>query len=111
MVRSDLRASAVLQEANLTTISNSQCNKIFNEKNIDTTLTENMICAVNPTDSSCHGDSGSPLITLSQNGTYQQIGIVSFGEGQGENHCPLDLPNIFARVTSQLDWIKKMIKR
>ena len=31
-----------------------------------------MICAVNPKEGFCSGDSGGPLITLGKNGTYQQ---------------------------------------
>ena len=110
----DNERRSLVQEANFTTISNSECKKYNWEKLVgeqNVTITDNMICAVNPKENGCHGDSGGPLITLGQNGTYQQIGIVSFGEVEGKNHCPVDLPNIFARVTSQLDWIKKMIKK
>ena len=64
-----------------------------------------MICAVNPKENGCHGDSGGPLITLGQNGTYQQIGIVSWGAGKGKFDCPLNYPNVFSRVTVQLNWI------
>ena len=86
-------------------------------------ITENMICAVNPKEGSCKGDSGGPLITLSKNGTYQQIGIVSFGDidvdidmkdpakSKFKGQCLLKSPNVFGRVTAQLDWIKKMIKK
>ena len=86
--------------------------KFFNMK-----ITDNMICAVNPKTISCKGDSGGPMITLSKNGTYQQIGIVSFGDVRTDKNgtlltvCPLKSPDVYSRVPAQLDWINKMIKR
>ena len=94
-------------------------------------ITENMICAVNPKEGACHGDSGGPLITMGKNGTYQQIGVVSFGDNiidmknlKFDNitdmknvkpnvtaQCLLESPGVFSRVTAGLDWINKMITR
>ena len=109
----DPKYPAVLKEAKVSTITNRRCNQWVREKKGNYTVTRNMICAVNPTDASCHGDSGGPLITLSQKGIYQQIGIISFGDEivEREDLCPLKYPNFFSRVTAQLDWIKMMIKR
>ena len=112
---------SILQEGNLTTIPNSQCQefkweneiamKFFNMK-----ITDNMICAVNPKEGVCSGDSGGPMITLSKNGTYQQIGIMSWVDQNTFfniiiSKCLLKSPNVFSRVTAQLDWIHKMIQR
>ena len=91
-------------------------------------VTDNKICAVNKKEGFCHGDSGGPLITFNQNGTYQQIGIVSFNDvilditklnisdpsnlkPMVTTQCLLESPNAFSRVTAELDWIKEMIKR
>ena len=68
----DKSSSAILQEGNLTIISNSQCNQWIISKKENLTLTDNMICALNPKESGCEGDSGGPLITLAENGTYEQ---------------------------------------
>ena len=105
-----------LQEADLNTIPNSQCKK-FN-KELPYVITDNMICGVNPKEGICYGDSGSPMITLSKNGTYQQIGIASFvvddekdKNGTVLTTCSLESPVVYSRVTVQLNWIKKMMKK
>ena len=111
---------AKLQEGNLTTITNSECNNfnwvMLNWKLYNMKITDNMICAVNPKEGVCSGDSGGPMITLSKNGTYQQIGIMSWVDQNAFfniiiSKCLLKSPNVFSRVTAQLDWIHKMIQR
>ena len=85
-------------------------------------ITNNMICALNPKEGVCFGDSGGPLITLDKNGTYVQIGVVSWVDMKINldsarkkykviRQCLLESPNVFSRVTAQLDWIHKMIKK
>ena len=92
--------------------------KFFNMK-----ITDNMICAVNPKEGACNGDSGGPMIAQNQNGTYHQIGITSFGDIKIEfdpknpinftvlSLCLLQSPSVFSRVTAQLDWINEIIKK
>ena len=100
--------AAILQEDNLNTISNSKCEDGGCEE-FKPNITENMICAVNTNEAPCKGDNGGPMITLGKNGTYQQIGIVSFIGSVGI--CSLESPNVFSRVTVGLEWINAMIKR
>ena len=124
----DTSVPAILQEGNLTTITNSQCKKAkWASPLLPLMITDKMICALNPKEGICHGDSGGPMITLSKNGTYQQIGISSWNDAIIANlkdiildpnvkpnvtsQCLLESPNVFSRVTAQLDWINKMIKR
>ena len=65
-------------------------------------ITDNMICAVNPKEGICHGDSGGPMITLSKNGTYQQIDISSWNDAIIANLKDKILnTNIKRNVTSQ----------
>jgi len=51
---------------------------------------------------SCHGDSGSPLIQQKED-TLQWIqeGIVSYGE----ETCPVGLPTVFTRLHFYLPWV------
>ena len=80
-------------------------------------ITENMLCAVNKKEIPCKRDSGGPMITLNKNGTYQQIGIASFVDFKKDKNgtilslCSMENPIVYSRVTAQLDWIHKMIKR
>jgi len=85
------------------TITNSQCRRsdYYEEQ-----VTENMICA-EPTDGrdACSGFGGGPLAVQAQDGSYSQIGILSFGRGCANK----GYPGVYTRVTSFLDWIQETI--
>lgn len=51
--------------------------------------------------SSCQGDSGGPLVAKQENGSFAQIGIVSFGG----NPCDKG-PSVFTRVSAFKGWIE-----
>ena len=133
----DRKLSAILQQANLTTITNSQCKdtkwlKLYSNANKTLAellkiaskrmVTDNMICAVNPKGGICHGDSGGPLITLDKKGKYVQIGIASWNDAKMQRdtvrnktiilkQCILENPDVFSRVTAGLQWIKQNIRK
>ncbi|WP_138421563.1 S1 family serine peptidase [Maritimibacter alexandrii] len=78
--------------------------------NIGPALSQNMICAGIPSGarSSCSGDSGGPLMMQATDGTWVQVGIVSWGREalDAEHRCAH--PNLYAvytRLSNYFDWI------
>merc|ERR1711971_90008 len=89
---------AILQEANVTVISNTAC-KTAPQPYKDG-ISETMLCAAAPGKDSCQGDSGGPLILL-ENSRQTLVGVVSWGVG-----CALpEFPGVYSRVTVAMDWI------
>jgi len=89
----------ILQEVNVTTITNQQCRGKHGHSHI----TDYMICAGSVGRGSCNGDSGGPLSVLGQDGRYSQIGIVSWGRGCTK----YGYPGVYTRLTSLLDWVNQ----
>jgi secreted trypsin-like serine protease len=48
------------------------------------------------------GDGGGPLVCAREDGRYVLAGVTSWGIGCGQK----DVPGVYAKVTSFLDWIK-----
>ena len=90
--------SDILQEVNVTTISNQECRASYGHHRI----TDNMICAQAAGRDSCQGDSGGPLAVLGQDGSYRQIGVVSWGRGCARP----GYPGVYTRLSSLLGWIE-----
>lgn len=88
-----------LQSLQLVVVGKKDCSKIWS----DFFFKEGMICATSPNDnvieSSCHGDSGGPLIV---NDTL--AGVVSFGS---EGCINKPSPEIYAEIAYMRDWIDK----
>ncbi|EAA04102.4 AGAP007251-PA [Anopheles gambiae str. PEST] len=53
--------------------------------------------------SACVGDSGGPLTIEEWGGITYQVGVTSFGSGNG---CTDGMPTVYGRVSYFLDWIK-----
>ena len=62
--------SDVLQEVNVSTITNQNCAEKYGHHKI----TPAMICAGAPGRDACKGDSGGPLVVMGPDGRYSQIG-------------------------------------
>ena len=60
-----------------------------------------MICTEAPGKGPCKGDSGGPLAVQDQSGKYSLIGIDSMSIGCAQ------LPDVYMRVSSFIDWIEK----
>jgi len=92
----------ILQQVDLTTISNSHCNNILKKVGKGgLRTTKNMICADGHYKGTCIGDSGGPLMVKGRENIV--IGVTSW---MPTKNCNENNPSGFARVSSQLGWIK-----
>ena len=65
-----------------------------------------MLCAQEAGTDACNGDSGGPLAVEGEDGSYFQIGVISWGWG-----CAIPgLPGVYANLTANLPWLKEIIK-
>ncbi|EDV97090.1 serine protease 1 [Drosophila grimshawi] len=86
-----------LQCIDLNVISNEECTRSYG------TLPESVLCVGTPEGRSiCDGDSGGPLVTQQQ---PQLVGVTSFSDAAS---CLSVAPAGFTRVTSHLDWIRRV---
>jgi len=105
-------SSNKLLEVNVDVITNNQCTSKY--KYGSSEITSAMLCATRGGGKdSCEGDSGGPLVTAKGGSgerpgeNYQLIGVVSWGIG-----CALaEYPGVYARVTSELQWIKDFLSQ
>ena len=92
---------SLLQEAEVTTLSNGQCNASYGPM-----ISDDMLCAAGnspsgPTDS-CQGDSGGPLVCPTAGGRYELHGVTSWGYGCADPNYP----GVYARVHAVMDWVQ-----
>ncbi|XP_047471146.1 venom serine protease 34-like [Penaeus chinensis] len=90
-------AKAKLQEVTLDLISTSSCVALYP----DYTITDNMICTLTANKDACQGDSGGPLVTQTQDGSWAQLGVVSFGDECAKENSP----GVYTKVANYYDWI------
>lgn len=73
-------------------------------------VTANMICSgkLRTRRDVCHGDSGGPLMSKRPDGTFVQVGIVSWGAscGLGEQ----GVHSVFTRVSQFTPWVREQMK-
>jgi len=99
--------SNILQQVDLTTINNRECNSRLALKTQPPhpRTTHNMICADGHYKGTCDGDSGGPLMVKGKENVV--IGVTSWGT----KNCYINAPSVFARVSSQLRWINAIAGR
>ncbi|BES88123.1 serine protease [Nesidiocoris tenuis] len=103
--------SSKLMEADITLINNSECNKMWGDKDRTTPRgidSKTMICAGEKEGGkdACSGDSGGPLV-VNQPGTClkKQVGVTSFGRDCGLPNTP----GIYTRVSAYIPWIESIV--
>lgn len=98
----------VLQVAELPILSNEECRDMFRSARVVKNVLSNEVCAGYREGGidSCKGDSGGPLTTFCPSRrAWVLVGIVS----NGIKCARPNLPGVYMRVTSYLDWIHHTI--
>ncbi|XP_072129054.1 serine protease 27 [Mobula birostris] len=99
-----------LQEVAVNLIGHRTCDAMYNNGNSPLSqpyrITDQMLCAGVPQGNkdTCQGDSGGPLM-FPVNGTWMQVGIVSFGEGCGRPNRP----GVYTKVAAFHQWIQENV--
>ena len=100
-------SSDVLMELDLDIIPEETCEREFKKVVHNFNLTSTRICArAELHRDGCRGDSGGPLMHVTEAATYDVIGITSFGN----KNCDSSSPGVYTRVSSYLDWIGNTVE-
>ncbi|XP_076194177.1 urokinase-type plasminogen activator isoform X2 [Aptenodytes patagonicus] len=95
----DIYYAQRLMSATVKLISQTKCKREYYDS---TRVTDNMVCAGDPTwmTDACKGDSGGPMV-CEHNGRMTLYGVVSWGDGCAKENKP----GVYTRVTKYLNWI------
>ncbi|GFS63980.1 plasma kallikrein [Trichonephila inaurata madagascariensis] len=96
----------LLQKVDVPIISNEKCEDWHQDKGIDITISNEMMCAgyEEGKKDACVGDSGGPLMVM-VHGRWVVVGLVSAGFGCAQ----AKQPGIYHRVPSTVDWLRESI--
>lgn len=107
----DITAPNVLQKAEINIQTAADCPaELLNKINYNG-LRDEQICAGDSLVKSdtCMGDSGGPLIQMSEDSTYKiVVGITSFGPSFCNSN---KLPGVYTRISSFIPWIKETVEK
>jgi len=97
------KQSSDLLEVDLPLVNLEECQNLLKD---GLSPDETMVCAgfTEGGKDSCQGDSGGPLV-VDNNGSIEQIGVVSYGEGCARPNRP----GVYARISRFADWISDTI--
>merc|ERR1712038_1875625 len=96
---------SILQEVDVEYVETDECNR-WNSYGGDV-MDETMFCAGvdGGGKDSCQGDSGDPIFYQKGDGSYSQVGVVSWGQGCADARYP----GVYSRVSGVFDWIKEEV--
>ncbi|XP_047115573.1 serine protease Hayan-like [Schistocerca piceifrons] len=99
------KQSRVLQEGTVRSLPFSRCQQY--KQRFPEGLDSSVICAGDPQGvvAICDGDSGGPLVAKEDTFTYSIVGITSIGPSP----CGGNIPSLYTRVSSYIDWIEKYV--
>lgn len=93
-------SSPVKLKLQLPIFDKGECVKKY--KTLNANLIDRQLCAGGVfSKDACRGDSGGPLMIKKPQGTWESIGVVSFGYGCGRDGWP----GVYTSVASYQDWI------
>ncbi|XP_041471500.1 serine proteinase stubble-like [Lytechinus variegatus] len=101
----DVQASMrYLMDANIQMFNRSICSQWYTDIHA---ITNQHICAgeENGRRDSCSGDSGGPLQCQDDQGIWYLLGVVSFGQGCGEER----LPGVYTRISTQISFLQGIL--
>jgi len=110
---------SILQEINGAVVANRLCEWWLDRQSMSwewMPMTKDKLCVQHPSGQKpCSGDSGGPLITKQPNSdgvtpgqNYELIGVVSWGDLECTDNG--EYREVYARVTTHLNWIEETIR-
>jgi secreted trypsin-like serine protease len=102
----DVNADQLMQ-AEIPLVATGQCRAAYQTTGARGVIDGRNLCAgvQQGGKDSCQGDSGGPLVARAANGSWVQIGVVSWGEGCGRP----GFPGVYTRVSAFADWIRETV--
>ncbi|XP_021918811.1 uncharacterized protein LOC110829422 [Zootermopsis nevadensis] len=97
----------ILKEVDVPVVSYQQCQLQLQQTRLgyDYKLHPGMICAGGEEGKdACKGDGGGPMV-CERGGTWQLVGVVSWGIGCGQ----YGVPGVYVKVAHYLDWIRHIV--
>lgn len=93
-----------LQVVTVHLVKRASCENFYNGGDIQ--IHKSMICAgvLEGGKDACQGDSGGPLV-LQKNGSYEQVGVVSWGYGCARPNYP----GVYSNVDYLREWIEEVL--
>ncbi|KAF7270783.1 hypothetical protein GWI33_016288 [Rhynchophorus ferrugineus] len=99
----------ILKEVDVPIVNFGQCQRQLQNTRLgyDFKLHPGFVCAGGEEGKdACKGDGGGPMV-CERGGTWQVVGVVSWGIGCGQ----AGVPGVYVRVAHYLDWIKQVTQR